>query len=432
MQRKADKMKIFIINHTFQKREFSKRWKLLAQKHLDWDITLLAPSKFEWGSNKNTTFGIQESIDGYIEDENNFHVKTIRIKESSIPSISWKSSDMIQLIKREKPDVVYHIGTHAQESLMQILKLKKIMKSNFKVFAFSMRGPAISLKGLKAKTRLDKNLFKKLLRLVQYSYFKHKHNILNKNCDAIFCHYPEAINVFRSEGYKGPIFMQTQVGVDSDIFYPDPLKRSKKRDELNLNDSFVFASAVRFNEEKGTLKVLEALPKHGNWKYILMGWGMPEEVEKVKKTIMTYGLEDKVILTGFKKWDEVADLWNASDCAIHFPQTTVSWEETFSLSVVQAMACGLPVIGSNSGSVPYQLGPDGIIVDENSVADLSKVIQWAIDNPNELKSIGEKMLFRASSFFEIRHLNELFYTTVESLKNGTVLESTIDQTKISL
>ena len=425
-------MKIFIINHTFQKREFSKRWKLLAQKHPDWDITLLAPSKFEWGANKNTTFGTQESINGYIEDEDNFHVKTIRIKESSIPSISWKSKDMMRLIKQEKPDVVYHIGTHAQESLMQILKLKKKKSYNFRVFAFSMRGPAISLKGLKAKTKIDKSLFKKALRQIQFLYFKHKHKLLNKYCDAIFCHYPDAIAVFRDEGYEGPIFMQTQVGVDSDIFYPDSIKRGKKRKELNLKDSFVFASAVRFNEEKGTLKVLKALPKHGNWKYILMGWGMPDEVEKIKEAIKERGFEDKIILTGFKKWDEVADLWNASDCAIHFPQTTVSWEETFSLSVVQAMACGLPVIGSNSGSIPYQLGPDGIIVDENNIDDLSKVIQWAIDNPTKLKNVGEKMLLRATSFFEIRHLNELFYVTIENLKNGIVLESAIDQTKISL
>ena len=87
----------------------------------------------------------------------------------------------------------------------------------------------------------------------------------------------------------------------------------------------------------------------GDWKYMLMGSGLPAEIDEVRNKISERGLEDRVILPGFIEWEDMPAHWNAADCMIHFTQTTESWEETFSLSLVQAMAVKLPVIGSTSG-----------------------------------------------------------------------------------
>jgi glycosyltransferase involved in cell wall biosynthesis len=241
---------------------------------------------------------------------------------------------------------------------------------------------------------------------------------VNRNCDAIFCHYPEAVDCFKREGYNGPIYMQTQVGVNVDNFKPDESLRKDIREKYKLGDSFVFGSATRFTSDKGLSDIIEAMPKNGNWKYLIIGSGLPEEEEVIKKQIIIRGLQDKIILTGYISRSNMPAYWNALDCAIHVPRTSENWVETFSLAVVQAMATGKPIIGNSSGSVPYQIGPDGIIVEEKNIEALNDKISWVIEHPEDAKLIGQKMRNRAINCFSVQHLNEMFYDTIIDIKNG--------------
>ena len=110
--------------------------------------------------------------------------------------------------------------------------------------------------------------------------------------------------------------------------------------------------------------------------------------------------------------------WNALDCAIHVPRTSDNWVETFSLAIVQARATGKPIIGNSSGSVPYQIGPDGIVVEEKNIQALHDKISWVIEHPEDAKLIGQKMRNRAIKCFSVQHLNEMFYDTIIDIKNG--------------
>lgn len=418
-------MKIVMINHTFQQEQFCKRWRVLAEEHKDWDVTLLAPSEWTWGSGKAVTFGKVEKKNGYEFEHQNFRVKQIHIKNHK--ARSWTSKDMIEQLESIQPDCVYHIGSHTQESLMQILDYKKNKNPNLKVFAFSMRGPQQNVENIPNLMRHDKSIVKKCLRFFQYYYEKSKVKKLNSLCDAVFCHYPDGMECFKKEGFDKPIFMQTQVGVDTEVFYPDANKRKLIREKYGIaDDEYVFGSAVRFNPSKGVPKVLEALPNNGRWKYLLMGSGLPEEIDAIKALIKQRNIESKVILTGFIDWNSMAEHWNAVDCAIHYTQTTPTWIETFSLSLVQAMATGLPVIGSTSGSVPYQIGPDGIIVDENDTQDLANQINWVLNNQDAAKDIGEKLYRRTINSFSTNHLNNLFYRTINNIIIGHYSAKDID------
>lgn len=420
-------MKIIMINHTFQQEQFSKRWKLLAEMHPDWDITLLAPYEYGWRNSSGLTVTDEKKNLGYQYDSKNFHVHTVRIKQGNARlGLTWTSQEMIDYIDEHNPDIVYHIGAHTQESLMQILDYKKKKNPKLIVYAFSMRGPVQDISNIANLRREDKSTVKKMLRYGQEIFLKQKLNKLNKYCDAVFCHYPDGKDSFRKEGYKGPIFMQTQVGVDIDVFYPDQEKRKAIREKYGLGDSFVFASAVRFIKGKGVLEMLDAFPVDGDWKYLLMGSGTESEVAAIREKIKERGIEDKVILPGFIEWKDMAAHWNAADCCVHFTQSTPQWVETFSLTLVQAMATKLPVIGSSSGSVPYQVGSDGIIVDEKDIARLHDELQWMVNHPEEAKSIGQKLYDRTVRSFSTKHLNNLFYATVTDLLNGVYDERKVD------
>ncbi len=415
-------MKIVIINHTFQEERFYKRWKLLAQAHPDLDVTLLAPESYEWGKNASLSYGKSYVQEGNAVEDGNFHIHLIDMQRHRYRG--WTSKKLEHELKAIQPDFVYHIGEHTQESLIQVIRLRNRYIPKMKVLAFSMRGHQHALK-------LDvagKNLIGRMKALILYLRKKRKIALVNRYCDAIFCHYPDGMDEFVREGFEKPIYMQTQVGVDKDVFYPDAQSRKAVREKYRIDDStYVFGSASRFHFSKGLSVILDALPAEGNWKYIMMGWGSDAEVAVLKEKIQELGLEDKVILTGYiNNWKDMAEHWNALDCAVHVPLTTPQWEETFSLALVQAMATALPVIGSSSGSVPYQIGPDGVIVPENDSVALNEKMRYFMENPQAGRCVGEKMLSRAVNSFEIRHLNELFYVTLKDIAEGIYDKEKVD------
>lgn len=422
IKERINAMKIVIINHSFQKKEFYKRWEWLANNHEDIDITLLAPKEWVWGAEKNLTYGKSERIEGIERESKRFRIKLVSIRKNRLGE--WTSIDMVREIINIKPDFIYFIGGSSTLPVMQLIFAKKIYRlKETKLLCFSMRGSQSAI-----SHRVRNNSFKARFRhIIDLGYSTFKLRLFNKYCDAVFCHYPDAMKAFRADGYKGPIYMQTQVGVDPDIFGPNEESRLRIREKYNIGASFLFGSASRFHYSKGLSEIIKALPDEGDWKYLMMGWGRPDEVDKIKNEIKARGLEDRIILTGYiDNWNDMAAHWNALDCAIHTPLTTPDWEETFSLALVQEMITALPVIGSTSGSVPYQIGPDGIVVKEGDIDELSRTMLNVLTDKSGNKILGQRMRERALNCFSIYHLDELFYETLKDIQKGIYSEDKID------
>ncbi len=396
-------LKIVLINHSFQKEYYSRRWKLFAKEYRDVDITLLTPNKFKWYSNKSYTYDGGEMTSAKELNEGNFHIRPISLKYKH----SWLSDDYQEIFNEISPDIVYVLGTHTHLVLVQVAKLIRKNFPNTKLLLFTMRGP-IEHVSKQNSSILQKTKF---LYLKLYSYLVVKY-IKNKY-DAVFCHYPDAVKMLRKEGFTQSIYMQTQVGVNPEWFYPNNEWRKEIRDKYGIDDkTYVFGSASRFTPDKGLDVIIESMPLDGNWKFLMMGKGSEEENNRIRAAISKRRLEEKIILTGFIDNYEIAKYWNAIDCAIHVPLTTRQWVETFSLAVVQAMVTGKPIIGSSSGSVPYQIGPDGMIVKENDITALHDKVQWVLDHKEEASKIGATMRKRALESFSVPHLNKLFYQTI--------------------
>ncbi len=416
-------MKIVLINHTFQIPRFYKRWKMLADEHPDLDVTLITLKSYGWDIKASMIFGSDTVLEGNNFEEGNFRI--IAVSSENHKFRSWTSKEMVTVIRNLQPDIVYHIGTHKQDSALQSIHIvRKYLGPESKAMIFSMRGPTMNLQY--PKKRKDESFAYRLLRIVNYWMLKKKIDYINRNADAILCHYPEAINCFRKEGFEKQIYMSTQVGVDPDVYYINECGRAKIRTKYNLGDSFVFGCACRFIPDKGLFEIIDALPQEGNWKCLLMGKGEDDFTNAVKERIRSRKLDDKVILTGYVEWNNIADYWNAIDCAVHVPRTTEIWQETFSLAVVQAMACGKPVIGNDSGSVPYQIGPDGILVPEGDVTALHDKMLWVMENPDKASEVGLRMRDYAVGSFSIQHLNDQFYDILYDVYNGTYNNKLVD------
>lgn len=416
-------MKIVLINHSYQVRYFYRRWQLLASAHPDLDVTLLAPDQYEWYKDKDYTFDGGKKLFAKLIDKDNFHIRSFRAVYPK--KGDWTSPDFKDIFLEIQPDIIYNVGTHQQPSLLQVIKIVKNYLPHTKVICFSMRGPCHDLH----KPIFNGSLYIFLRSMWIYLRQKKLLDFFNKNIDAVFCHYPDAFNSFRKEGYRGPLYIQTQVGVNEEWFHEDAEARKEIRDKFNLADAFVFGSASRFTLDKGVDDILNALPKEGNWKYLMMGTGSDDDNKRLADLVQEKGLSNKVIMTGFVDWYEMAKYWNAVDCAVHVPRTTPKWVETFSLAVVQPQITKKPVIGNTSGSLPYQIGFDDMIVPEGDIGALSRKLSYLMNNPTRAHEIGLKMYDRAHYSFEVQHLNELFYLTIQDVVKNVYDEKKVDMTK---
>lgn len=413
---------IALINHSFQINYFSRRWELFAEKHPNVEVYLIAPKEYEWYSGKSYTYSGSVIHSSKEIERGNFHRRLIDMQSRP----GWESDDYKPLFDEIKPDIIYLIGTNLSV-LKQLLKLRARFYPSAKVMNFSMRGPAQNL-----RLKIDKcDIFHKVWRYYQFLKAKQRISYYNTHLDAVFCHYPDAINCYRKEGYNGPIYMQTQVGVNPEWFHPDEYARKEIRKKYNIADStYLFGSASRFSPSKGLLDIINALPIDGDWKFLMMGSGSDEDENNLKALIKSRGLEERIILPGMIDWYEIAKYWNAIDCAVHVPRTTPEWVETFSLAAVQPQATKKPVIGNTSGSVPYQVGFEEMIVEEGDIKALHDKIVWVLNHKDEVATYGEKMYQRTMNSFAIYHLNDMFYDTlVEDVLCGKYDTKKIDMTE---
>jgi len=85
------------------------------------------------------------------------------------------------------------------------------------------------------------------------------------------------------------------------------------------------------------------------------------------------------------------DLVNYLNCmdALALPSLTAAhWKEQYGRIIAEAMSCGVPVVGSDSGAIPEVIGSAGIVVPEGDVAALSDALAVLLDSREQRRQLG--------------------------------------------
>jgi glycosyltransferase involved in cell wall biosynthesis len=175
-------------------------------------------------------------------------------------------------------------------------------------------------------------------------------------------------------------------GVDTNFFKPNILKDRK---------IFQILSVGYLIERKGfeylIKAVKEVLKVHDNVKLKIIGSGPLEK--KLKEIITELELQNHVKILKNVSDDELLNLYNSSDLFV-LPSIVDSQGNTEGLGIVllEAMACRLPVIGSNVGGIPdiIQDSGSGLLVPEKDSLKLSEAILELIENEELKNSIAIK------------------------------------------
>lgn len=178
--------------------------------------------------------------------------------------------------------------------------------------------------------------------------------------------------VFQRKGYRGPLAVVPNVGVDPEHFTSRSV--TALRAALGLSQKYVIGFVGRLVPEKGVADLLQAFAQLPENCHLLFVGGGPLR-DDLQHQARALDIEAHVTFQPTVPHTEVADYMNCLDCLV-LPSRTVpnGWREQFGLVLAQAMACGVPVIGSDSGAIPEVIADAGLIFPEGDVAALRAAI----------------------------------------------------------
>lgn len=168
------------------------------------------------------------------------------------------------------------------------------------------------------------------------------------------------------------------------------------RDKYKLDSAFMFYPAATW-PHKNHIKLIDALKiivdnKNFDGVLALSGISMKHNNEVINK-IISYKLEKHVRILGYVPTNELPYLYNMARFLI-FP----SLFEGFGIPLVEAMACGCPVLASNCTSIPEVMGDAGKLFDPSSAEGIAEAISSVWNNDTSLASMRELGLQRVKSF----------------------------------
>jgi len=130
--------------------------------------------------------------------------------------------------------------------------------------------------------------------------------------------------------------------------------------------------------------------------------GNPRRQAEIQAVLDTLRVRDEIVLTGEVPADELPALYAGADCFV-FP----SRYEGFGLPVLEAMACGTPVIVSDRGSLPEVVGAAGFCVDPDDEGALAAVMCQVIGEPETQARMAAAGLEQAARFSWARSAADL-------------------------
>ncbi len=232
------------------------------------------------------------------------------------------------------------------------------------------------------------------------------YDVLFKSADLLVTNTPYLEKSLLELGAPKEKVLSIPVGVDNKIFSPVFEKH-------NLSTECRLISVGRLVRIKGHIYGIECLKKlvdkGYNAHYTIVGSGNQRDflMEKIK----LYNLKNNISLVGMKSQLEIRELLRSHDI---FLMTSVRdpdyGMETQGLVTAEAQACGLPVVGFDSGGVKYTLEDEvtGFLVKEGDVNAMTDRVEQLINNPKLRKKMGASAIKFINENYSQQHIDKVW------------------------
>lgn len=141
-------------------------------------------------------------------------------------------------------------------------------------------------------------------------------------------------------------------GVDTDVFKPSAFAKIKLRDEFGFSEEdFVVGIVGRFDPVKGHENLIKAVAKRynegqKNIRLLIAGFDAVTIQADIERLLAEHGIAEISVITG--KRDDIADIYNCLDVCV----VSSLGSEAICRVGMESMACGVPIITSDTGVLP--------------------------------------------------------------------------------
>ena len=196
-----------------------------------------------------------------------------------------------------------------------------------------------------------------------------------------------------------------QNGVDL-ITDSNPIKKATIRKKLDIADNEkVIGIVANFRKVKNHIFFLKAFDElvkdFNNIKLLLVGQGLEDDLENSEKEIRNFvaqnDLDKKVMFLGYRS--DIPDILAIMDIFC-----LTSFKEGLPISLIEAMAAGLPVVGTNVDGIKDVIipGRNGFLVQINDVERLKNVLITLLHDAPLRRKFGEESKFIATSIYSLK------------------------------
>lgn len=203
----------------------------------------------------------------------------------------------------------------------------------------------------------------------------------------------DGANLMRKWGYTGLMEIIPQIGVDTQLFAP--------KSRQTQNEVFNIGFLGRLVPEKGIDTIFNAV-RHLQGKGLkcvltICGTGYIEEA--LKNEAQKQKIAHLVIWRGGVRHDQAPAEITNFDVLVLPSRTSGTWKEQFGHVLIEAMAMGVPVIGSNSGEIPNVIGRSDLVFPEDDALSLAAIVERMIREPNFWQEAGQYGINRVQQHY---------------------------------
>ncbi|PJN90352.1 glycosyltransferase family 4 protein [Bacillus sp. mrc49] len=196
--------------------------------------------------------------------------------------------------------------------------------------------------------------------------------------------------------------------IDLSAFAPESAKREQTRQDFQipLHKKMLFVPR-RMTEKNGVIYPLLALPEvlEAHQETVLVYAGTGEQLARLEETAASLHLTDSVQFIGSVPFENMHNLYEASDVVLIPSVHSHGVEEATSISALEAMSCRSPVIASAIGGLKEIIvdGEDGLLVKEKDTKALAQSILKLLHDPPYASTLASRARSKMES--EYSHLS---------------------------
>jgi glycosyltransferase involved in cell wall biosynthesis len=214
-------------------------------------------------------------------------------------------------------------------------------------------------------------------------------------------------------------------GIDLEHFHPQPKDRELLQQFGCSEEDLIVLFVANLYTEKGVFDLLYAfksiLRKGGTTvpvKLLLGGSGREEH--RLRKAVSQLQIQNHVRFIGSHPYSRMPAIHNLADIFVLPSQPARRWQEQFGYVLVESMACGKPVVSTQSGSIPEVVGDAGSLLPPNDYLALARTIENLLRSRELRAELGGRGRRRAEHLFDVRQVALQFRSHYLNLLNPSV------------